>query len=547
LAGTNALSKTTGNTVTLSGANTYTGATNINAGTLAIASGGDIAGDVNNNNGGTLDVGSNTLDIAGKTYTQATGSALDVTVASLSASGKVKSTVAASVSKDSTVNVAISDSLYVPSNTIFTIIEGGAAIAGTGAPTTVNAPNGSRVAFLSSVSGNNLILTANRSASGFASLAASGDSNASAVGTVLDNITSPSSDMTTVLNTLEGLNNTQTASALNTMVPEVDAGVFNNTAASLNNFVGASLERVRTVFNIAQNPDRSAKTGISAGDETKLNGIWAKGYGSYLTQGTRKGIQGYDAWNAGTAIGVDRLFRDVFTLGIAGGYAYGNVDSDVNNGNTYINSGQTTIYGGYQDANYPFYIDAAGSFAWNWYNGKRDIAVGAISRTANAEYDGQQYGAYIGGGYKFDLTKNLEFTPLASLQYSRLHLASYTETEAGALNLSVASQDYDLLQSGLGARVAYPVRFDWGTFTPEAHGKWLYDFIGDDMVMTSTFTGGGASFNSNGAKPAQNSFNIGGKLTLDLKNDVSVIGECDTELKDEFFGIYGAVTLRYAF
>ena len=67
------------------------------------------------------------------------------------------------------------------------------------------------------------------------------------------------------------------------------------------------------------------------------------------------------------------------------------------------------------------------------------------------------------------------------------------------------------------------------------------------MIVASTFTGGGPSFNSNGFKPALNSYNAGGKLAFNFKNDVSVIADCDTEMKDQFFGIYGAVTLRYDF
>ena len=67
------------------------------------------------------------------------------------------------------------------------------------------------------------------------------------------------------------------------------------------------------------------------------------------------------------------------------------------------------------------------------------------------------------------------------------------------------------------------------------------------MMVTSNFTGGGAAFNGGGARPAMNSFNAGGKLTFDFKNDISVIGDCDTQMMDQFFGIYGSVTVRYSF
>ena len=532
-------------TLILNGINTYTGTTRINAGTLQIGNGsalGTGAGGVLNS--ATLNIGSNTLNIIG-VYTQVGGAATLMVDVNGTTTGSIVATGAATVL--ATDRLVLNVSNYVPNNTTYTIITGlvgGGAIA---APViTVTGDN--RATFTTTTIGDKLIVTASRTANGFASNATSGDSNAAAVGAVLDNITNPSANMATVLATLNGLSASQTAAALDTLVPEVDAGVMNTSTAALNNFVGAVMERAETVLRLAQSVNNSGNTGVSTGDDPRLNGVWAKGYGSYLTQDTRKGIRGYDAWNAGTAIGADRLFADCVTLGISGGYAYGNVDSDVNNGNTYINSGQGTIYGGYQDLNFPYFINAAGSFAWNWYNGKRDINIGnAISSTANAQYDGQQYGAYVGGGYKFNLNKNLALTPLASLQWTHLHLASYTETEAGVLNLNAASQDYDILQSGIGGRLEYALDTDWGIFTPEVHGKWFYDFIGDAVASSSTFTGGGASFNTNGCSPAQSSFDVGGKLTLALKNDVTVTGECDTELKDQFFGIYGALTVRYSF
>ena len=535
-------------TLVFNGANTYGGLTTISKGilragsttALGITGGVTVADDAT----ATLDVGAYTLNIGSGIYTQSGAGSLKVAVNSPSTSGQVSSTVAAAVAATSTVAVTVTNNVYIPTNATFKIVDGISTGSTVSVPGTITSSN-SRVKFSGSSSSGDLTLTASRSGIGFASLAT--NSNASAAGNALDNVLSPSSDMTNGLNTLNGLSNSQTAAALDTVTPIVDAGVLNTTTSSLNNFVGVAMERTENILKLAQNRSTSAATGLSAGDEEMLNGIWEKGYGSYLNQDTRKDIQGYNAWNAGTALGIDRLLTENITLGISGGYAYGNVDSDANNGNTYINSGQGTIYGGYQFSDIPVFIDAAGTFAWNWYNGRRDITVGTISRRANAAYDGQQYGAYLGGGYRFDAGHNLFLTPLASLNYMHLHLGSYTETEAGALSLTVASQDYDFLQSGLGARAEYPLKLDCGTLTPAVHGKWLYDFIGDNVQATSTFTGGGASFDTNGADPAQSSFDVGGTLSLALKNDVTITGECDTELKDEFWGIYGSVTMRYNF
>jgi uncharacterized protein with beta-barrel porin domain len=344
---------------------------------------------------------------------------------------------------------------------------------------------------------------------------------------------------------MDGLSRSQTASALDTLVPQVDAGVLNTDRAMLNNFTGVSIDRVEKAHAEKQSK-HPAQSGVSSGEEDKLDGLWAKGYGSYLTQGTRGGIAGYSAWNAGTALGVDRRFTDALTLGISGGYAYGNVNSDANSANTTINSAQTTLYGGYQDQKRPFFIDTAVSFAYNWYAGWRNINVGnVILRTANGSYSGQQYGAYLGGGYQFKFADVIKVTPLVSLQYNNLQINSYNETGAGALNVNAGTQNYNQLQSGLGGRIATTLSSQWGKVTPELHSKWLYDFFGDPFAVTSTFNGGGAAFGANGAKPAINSFNVGGELKLDLRDEIAVTGKIDAQLRQDFSGVFGSFTVRF--
>ena len=266
-----------------------------------------------------------------------------------------------------------------------------------------------------------------------------------------------------------------------------------------------------------------------------------------MDQGTRDGIEGYDAWNTGTAVGLDRMVNDDLTLGASVGYAYGNVDSDANSASTYINSAEGTLYAAYQGQNHPYFIDAAGSFANNWYDGQRSLTVDTINRIADSEYQGQQYGVYLDGGYKFDVGNNIVLTPLTSLQWTHLTLGSYAETDAGSLDLMVNRQSYDILESGLGASISSQEIFNWGNLTPEFHAKWLYDFINDNMSVTSSFTGGGASFVSTGANPARDAVDIGGSLSFNLKNDISLIAGVDTEIKDNFLAVYGSLSLRYKF
>jgi outer membrane autotransporter protein len=320
-----------------------------------------------------------------------------------------------------------------------------------------------------------------------------------------------------------------------------DDGTISNGRAILNNFTGVSIDRMEKV-----NPMLRGLVGTKSVSSCDA-GIWAKGFGSYLNQNTRSGITGYNAWNAGTALGIDHCFSDTLILGVSGGYAYGNVNS-VNNDTTVINSAQASVYGGYQDKMRPFFIDTALTFAYNWQVGQRNIIDGnTLLGKANANYNGQQYGAYVGGGYSFNLTDTIRFTPLASLQYNNMHLNGYTESGAGALNLTISGQNYNQIQSGLGARITTVWDNQWGRWTPELHSKWLYDFFTDPFAVTSNFNGGGANFGTNGARPAVNSFNVGGELKMELKkaDEVAIIGRIDTQLKEGFTGVFGSFTIRF--
>jgi len=523
------------------GANLYTdpasqggtGSTNVGSGaTLALNGSRTISGALNLFGGSTLNLGTNTLTNSG-IYTQNSGSTLALTINSLSSYGVVNAT-SATLNTGAKVSVTVAGNNYIPNNASFTIINAGTGVYNLTSNNLTSAGD-SRVTFTATVSGNDLILVANRTASGFAPLA--NNSNAHAAGLILDSFTNPTGNMLTSLNALEGLSNAQVTAALNTLTPVVDAGVREDTAAVLNNFIGASIDRAQNVLS-----------GVSAGDSPELNGIWAKEYGSYLNQGNDQGVSGYNAWNTGTAVGVDHLFGDSLTVGISGGYAYGSVTSAANYGDTNINSAQSTLYAGYQNPEHPYFIDLAGSSAWNWYSAQRNIAPGSLGLDAASNYRGEQYGTYINGGYNFNISNKLQLTPLASLQWDHLALGHYTEIDAGALDLHVNRQSYDMLESGLGLRVSVPeIKRVWGNIAPEVHVKWLHDFISDGMSVTSSYTGGGGSFSTHGIKPPMNGVDLGGKITFDLKHDISIIFGIDTELKDHLYAVGGTAEVRYRF
>ena len=138
-------------------------------------------------------------------------------------------------------------------------------------------------------------------------------------------------------------------------------------------------------------------------------------------------------------------------------------------------------------------------------------------------------------------------TPLASVNYMHLHTGSYAESGADALNLSVNSQDYDMAMTGFGAKVAYPLEFKYGTIMPDLHAKWLYDWVGDNQATTASFAGGGTAFGTSGFKAARSGYDIGTKISLKTKYNISLDLDYDFFLKTDYYEHYGSVTIKYSF
>ncbi|MEI8356306.1 MAG: autotransporter domain-containing protein, partial [Deltaproteobacteria bacterium] len=571
ISGIGSLTKLSAGTLVLSGANTYTGGTTITAGMLQARNAQALGntGAVLNNGTGTLDVGIYDVGSIARVgaYTQGANASLNVTVDSWLTSGSLMSTGIATTSSavTSIVNMSVGAFLYVPTGATFTIIDtAGAGV--TNIPGTINTTGGNRhVKFNASIGTGNLVMTGDRSQYGFASDAT--DSNARNVGQALDNVLNPSPDMTNVLNAMEGLTPAQTASALDTMYPDVSSGALQGSRV----LTGNSFKMISNRMGGARN-NGAVGSGVSSGDMTNGLGVWMQGLGSFMKQDERKGIKGFSANTWGTTIGADKVIDDHFRAGLAGGYSWAGVHSKQGGSpSDSINSWQATVYGSYDSLNLTkarqggkksyeavrtqvedsWYVDGMMAFTQNDYDSRREIWVtGLPKRVSKADHYGQQYSTNFEAGYKFvfEETKNLEVTPFASLGYNYLYMNKYKEKGADALSLRVDGQGYNQLEQGLGAKLAYPiVAKKIGTFIPSAKAAWLYDYIGDRFETTASFAGGGPFFNSQGAKPAKSGMLFGAELAFLNKGNMTVTGNWDVEIKDQYLSNTYYGTVRYDF
>ncbi len=250
------------------------------------------------------------------------------------------------------------------------------------------------------------------------------------------------------------------------------------------------------------------------------SGWWVKSFGYFGSQGQQGVFDGFESRTLGTMIAYDAPLpglRDTSLgletrVGLGIGYAQTTINdkglADSTNSNTY----RATAYISHDHG--PWFIDGDVSFGWSEYSGARNISFPGVSRRAQANYSGQDYTAFGITGMHLPMGAGVTVTPFASLQYTRMNLAGYTESGAGDISLKVNAQRYDFLESGLGGKVTRPFAGSGGSYVPEGHFKWLHDLANPKLANTASFTGGSPQFSTPGLKNSPDTFNLGAGLTF---------------------------------
>jgi len=529
------------NTITNAGDITKAGAgtkaIQLDGGTTTITNqgAGKITGGLTlkNNSTAALDVGANELVITDGTYNQGPGTTLKLTASSADSFGKVTTTSGTTlVDTASEVDVTIGG--YIPNNATLSNVVSGTGSIIIDVPATITSSSPIFTFAGSKGTGDHLSLTATRvkSYNSFASGA-----NAKAAGTVLNSLATngtATGDITAVLGALDSLTSAdQIDHALNDLTPDVNNSSPQVSYETQGKFINTAVDHINGVFE-----GSFASTGVLD------PAVWARVFDSYLHQDPRGTSNGYNANVWGIIGGYDTQVRNDLAFGVSVGYARDEVRTKDFSSQSGIDSYQLGLYGSFKRKSY--YIDGVYSFAYNRYDSSRKISFAGLDRTPVSKYGGQQYSLYLEGGRSFE-HKKFEITPLLSMQYARLNIDGYTEKNADAANLTVDGQGYNLLQSGLGGKIAYTIQKKNFSIIPDLHFKWLYNLVNDKQQATSTFTGGGASFAASGFNPPRSSYNFGTKWTLLAKYNTSFSLNYDYEVKPDFYSHSGFINIRHEF
>jgi outer membrane autotransporter protein len=500
--------------------NTSLTAATINIGAQGILAGnGTIIGDVTHS--GVLSPGNSigTINIVGN-YTQTPGSFTYLAeVSGTSISDRINVTGIATL-QGGTVGVAAAPGSYAP-RTTYTILSAAGGIVGGYSNAVSNYP------FLQpslNYDANNVYLTLQ--VGGFAQAAQTPAQ--AAVGAVLDaNAGNATGDFATVLGALSTLTTGQGVAVLNAISGQNYAAFSSAMVQGAQLFMSNFSTQTGGGGGLRESNRVALAEACTTACDTTLPALWGAwgsalgGLGS-IGNGSSNGAVTYNV--GGFAAGLDRVLAPGLRAGVTVGYSNGTQWVAGFDGRGVSNTFQTGLYANYNEGK--VYADALLGYAYSSNQMWRNIAVpGLASRTAQGTAGANQFFGQIEGGYRFDFggDNGVFVTPFARLQAYTATQNAFTESGAGSLNLSIASQTTNSLRTVLGAQLGASMDMGWRErLALQFRLGWSHEFADTARPVTAILAGAPAMpFTTFGASPLRDGAVVGFAASTAIAQGVS--------------------------
>ena len=402
--------------------------------------------------------------------------------------------------------------------------------------------------------------------------------NGQAVGNMLQGLAwgNPSGDLNTVLNAIDSLPTAANVQDAYKQISPEKAGALANLGFVAATFQVRNLATRTTNLRFVQG-ESSGSSGLTSGglnfNYSKLDGLmlayngaslsnlfsarkefqapesrwglFADGGAAFGSQNSSVNQTGYNFSLGGLTVGADYRLRDNLLVGLATGYSNTNSGFYGSGGSVTANTIPFNAYAAY----FPGSLYAYGSlgYALNLFDLKRGISFDGIARAATSSTTGNQFNLYGETGYDLKLSRFI-LTPSATLAYSTLWVDGFTEQGAGALNLKVASQSANSVQTGVGGRLTVPLNVASVKVVPQGYAFYQHEFANGSRGLDASLSQGSSTFNFQTDAAKRNYALVGASVTAGLKKNLYAQVNYNAEVgRSNSTAQYVNAGLRYEF
>jgi autotransporter-associated beta strand protein len=572
---------TTGGITSVTGSNTYSGATNVNGGklsvngsiassSLTVNTGGTLGGNgmVGNTtiNGGALAPGNSIglLTVQGSlVFTEASSYMVEVSPAN---ADRVNVTGTATLG-GATVNAIFAAGTYVARQ--YTILNATTGVSGTfGAQANTNLPSGFHTTL--SYDGNNAFLNL---AMDFVPPPGSGlGGNQQRVANAIVGFFNSNGGIPIVFGGLTPTSLTQAAG-------ETAAGSQQTTFSAMTQFLGALLDPFidgrgdgsapAGAMPFAEESDGASAYASSGrqrpGSERDAYGmitkavprdpvfdprwsVWATGFGgSQTTDGNATlGSNNTTSRVFGTAVGADYLLSPRTIAGFA--LAGGGTSFSVANGG----SGRSDLFQAGAFIKHKIgaaYISGALAYGWQDVTTDRTVTIAGVDQL-RANFNANAFSGRVEGGYRFvSPWMGMGITPYAAGQFTTFDLPAYAESVLAGANtfaLGYAAKSVTATRSEMGFRADKSFAMQDAILTLRGRAAWAHDYNTDRNIAATFQALPGASFVVNGAAQASDSALTTASAELKWRNGFSLAATFEGEFSEVTRSYAGKGVARYA-
>jgi outer membrane autotransporter protein len=302
-----------------------------------------------------------------------------------------------------------------------------------------------------------------------------------------------------------------------------------------NGMVGAGVVSA-TITNVsAYGPTASASLGVHAIDaatgdyaDARVRGAWAAPLGARGTIDSDGNAGALDWWTAGIAGGYEGVV-DVGSGNAVAGLAFGYLRSggtvDARLSSMDADGFHLGAYGAW--TNGPWSLAGSAAYAASSISTHRQIIVGGINRTAEADYWNHTIGLSTELAYAFEMNSGFTISPLFTLDAGWSGNGGYSETGAGALGLTSTGQGYGWLDTGLGIALAHTIDTGNGKVTFDGRAVWEHAFAGTVPGADHLLAGSPVDFTVDGPDAGRDRLRLGAGLAFEIGNDMTIRARYD--------------------